>query len=748
MGRIRPMSNPINLRVVGGLLALALLPEVHAQVTPALPVTLIIERGVPTSNGIVPLQIRHRPSINSNGALLISIDGTQASPGAIGIYRFDNAGLARVTAQLDVGGSPVTVTAGVRLPPALADDGSFGFWALDALSQQTGYFWRNGTWSVLAVEGGPDGLGGTFTGLLTPHLMTHTGLIGISGSSDYWLLDGNGTIELASNISSGLADTGEWLTSPVDGLDINSSGTTTPIVRVGDTLGGGEVLSVNTSVLTPLGYVYFYASIVTPVGEDCFTGTCTQTLFRASANAPPVAVFAERTTLPGTGGLELGVITVLGGIGPGGRVGLEVSLNDPNSPGGPPMFAAIVVDATTPTVIAKTGDSVPYPASSFVSSSKSFFLQPAGPDRVYLTFNASTDPTGVLQGEDVLWVYEGGVLAPIMAEGTTFTLADGSTRTLTNSGVVFRMTGKAGENTSANVNGELALLLNTVESTNAIVVVGRSPVPTISADLAASGTVAVSGRLHVYEITVTNNGPDPVDDYEMVLTFPAGFVSVADPPPECPGVDGGNPVAMLVCGEDLFAGPAVAVGASRTFTYSVTAPDDAVQTADLVVSWSGADLDSTNDSVSIVGGANSAGLADLSVTIDLAERGVRVVVSNAGPDEATGGQLGLTQTSIRRRSSSGFFKQSGSIDCTMGGTCTFAALPAGQSVDVHFHVAESLIEATVSGEEVDPNPADNQASVQALHHGCSTTGAGGSPLASVWFAILAIVLARSRPRRA
>ena len=216
---------------------------------------------------------------------------------------------------------------------------------------------------------------------------------------------------------------------------------------------------------------------------------------------------------------------------------------------------------------------------------------------------------------------------------------------------------------------------------------------------------ATQGTDVAFEITITNYGPGTATAVMLDDPTPAGLVFVAAAAPCAAGF----PCTI----GDMAAGSAVTLQATFSIPAAYTAPDPIVNTA--TVSTTSPDPNPGNNSSShpVV----LAPVTDLQVTkTDSPDPVVAgtpltwvVTVTNNGPSDATGVVLddvvpaGVTVNSISAPCAGGF-------PCTIGNLASGASVPVTINVVVDPGVTGVITNtASVSGNELDPDPTNNTA---------------------------------------
>ena len=259
---------------------------------------------------------------------------------------------------------------------------------------------------------------------------------------------------------------------------------------------------------------------------------------------------------------------------------------------------------------------------------------------------------------------------------------------------------------------------------------------TASADvsIAKSGPVSVvAGGVVSYQLVVVDNGPSDAVGVSVTDTLPAGitFVSATGSGWACSHV--GN--VSVTCTR-----PSVAAGATApTITVAVTAPAYHVtltNTAD--VTDAVPDPDQANNSSSVA--TTVAPMADLSLVktgpasvAAGAQVGYRLVVSNAGPDAATGVQVvdtlpaGVAFVSAAGPGWACGHSGNVSVTCTRPTLADSTSAPTIAVVVTAPGTATHLRNtAAVSATTPDPVPSNNRSSAPTAVLPASTGGGGGS----------------------
>ncbi|MBO9534382.1 MAG: DUF11 domain-containing protein [Solirubrobacteraceae bacterium] len=234
----------------------------------------------------------------------------------------------------------------------------------------------------------------------------------------------------------------------------------------------------------------------------------------------------------------------------------------------------------------------------------------------------------------------------------------------------------------------------------------------------ADRSSAAVGDTITYLVTVTNDGPSGATNVALTNTLPANATIVSVTPSQGSCAPTGNPRSCAI--------GSLASGASATLTVVVTADAGAAGTvlADSA-SVTGDQFDPTLSNNSASDGTAVGDAADLRVTktADRATADVGDVVtwtitaSNLGPRPATGVTLtdvvpaGVTIQSVT--TSAGTCSGTGPITCALGGL----AVGANDTITIVGRIGSGAgatvlsAQASITGNELDPNPANNTASV-------------------------------------
>jgi len=156
------------------------------------------------------------------------------------------------------------------------------------------------------------------------------------------------------------------------------------------------------------------------------------------------------------------------------------------------------------------------------------------------------------------------------------------------------------------------------------------------ADLALSGTATADSGSIDFSLTLQNLGPDDVDDYSVVVTFPSSVTVQGSPSAECRAA-GGVTTTTMTCSEEPFMGAALQANESKTFTFRVAVGEPGPFEATATVSTSANDSKGDNDTLVLTTTIQETGaVADMAITgITRDNSGDLVItVANNGPDEA------------------------------------------------------------------------------------------------------------------
>jgi uncharacterized repeat protein (TIGR01451 family) len=247
---------------------------------------------------------------------------------------------------------------------------------------------------------------------------------------------------------------------------------------------------------------------------------------------------------------------------------------------------------------------------------------------------------------------------------------------------------------------------------------------TAKADLGITKTAspdpAFVGDAITYTLTVTNHGPDSSSGGTVTDTLPGNVSYVSD--------DGG---CTHVAGTVTCPTGSLANGASRTIHIVVTATAVGPATNTACVRGNEADGNSANDcaSATSVVRPKNADLAIVKTGPAFAQSGgpisYQITVNNAGPADATNvtvnDPLPAGETLVAATPSQG--------SCAGAVTCNLGTIPTGGSATVVITAnvtapsgSTLTNSATVSGDQPDPNPANNSSTTSAFVYGVSVGG--------------------------
>jgi uncharacterized repeat protein (TIGR01451 family) len=241
-------------------------------------------------------------------------------------------------------------------------------------------------------------------------------------------------------------------------------------------------------------------------------------------------------------------------------------------------------------------------------------------------------------------------------------------------------------------------------------------VTTASADLAitksASATSVLVGQNITYSISVSNAGPQPATNVTITDPVPVGttFVSASSSQGSCSQTSG-----VVTC---ALGSLAASGSASASITVTASSPGTTTNTAS--VSASEADPNTANNSASATTNISAAS-ADLSITktgpasVNVGQNiNYSMTVTNAGPQNSSNvvvtDTLPAGTTFVSASTSLGVCSQASGVV-----TCSVGPLTVGQSATISIVVTANTAgtktnTATVSGNEADPNTANNSSS--------------------------------------
>jgi uncharacterized repeat protein (TIGR01451 family) len=245
--------------------------------------------------------------------------------------------------------------------------------------------------------------------------------------------------------------------------------------------------------------------------------------------------------------------------------------------------------------------------------------------------------------------------------------------------------------------------------------VAKAALANLSVTLTASPSPATLGGNLTYSLTVTNNGPDSAADVVLNDVLPTSVTFVSATSDHGTPTQNGNTVIVPIGN--------LRKSDTANITITVTPNQTGTITDNASVSSSAIDPDPTTDTTSVNTDVNIP--ADLSVAIsgpggaslDSVTIGNNltyvVIVTNSGPGAATGvtltDVLPSTVSIVSANTGQGTILQVGNTLTTSMGTLATGVSAALRIVVTPDSTGKLVHTATVTGDEIDPNPTNNSA---------------------------------------
>lgn len=289
------------------------------------------------------------------------------------------------------------------------------------------------------------------------------------------------------------------------------------------------------------------------------------------------------------------------------------------------------------------------------------------------------------------------------------TLAEGDSAVVT---IVVNL-GAAGSSTDSATVSATEMNSNPTDGSTSVSVPVTQPTADLSVAIAPPVSPIPLGQNLTYTLTVTNAGPFPATNVQIVDTLPAGATFIQ-------ANDSLGMRASASVGTVTDTIPLLASGATATLTIVVTPTSTGTITDSATVSAAETEPNPTNNGASVSSVVSP--VADLAVAVQASRSQVTrgqqetytVTVTNKGPSDASGVILkdtlptGATVVSVNAGGAA-VTQTNGSVVAAIG------ALPSGGSATVTIVVTVGVPgtitdSASVTATEIDPAPANNTAS--------------------------------------
>jgi uncharacterized repeat protein (TIGR01451 family) len=469
-----------------------------------------------------------------------------------------------------------------------------------------------------------------------------------------------------------------------------------------------------------------WTQIYPPPAAPAQNPTTTLTVTPTSPQAPGTTVNLSAAVMPS---IATGTVQFKDGatnLGPGVSVTAGTATTSTNTLTAGSHNLSAVFTPTDPTLYnPSTSNTVPYTISAPASTDLS--ITKTGPVTatvsspltysIVATNNGPSPATGV-------------VVTDTLPAGVTFVSA--STGCTNAAGTVTCTIGSLANGASSTVTINATAPANAGNITNTATVTGNETDPntannkasastTVSApassDLAITKTGAATAMVSspiTYTIKATNNGPSPATGVVVTDTLPTGvsFNSATASQGTCV-----NAAGTVTCTIGSLAN-----GASSTVTINVTAPGTAgTITNTATVTGNETDPNPANNTASATTQVSAVAVASTDLAITKTAPATATVssplaytlkVTNNGPSPATGVSVtdtlpaGVTFVSA----STGCTNAAGTVTCTIGSLANGASVTLTINVTIPGTAGTITNTATVTGNETDPNPANNTAS--------------------------------------